>query len=354
MRIAIVNDSLMAVEALRRVIVQAIGLEVAWIAYNGTAALSQCAIDRPDLILMDLLMPDLDGVETTRRIMSQSPCAILIVTASVGRYSAQVFAAMGYGALDAINTPALDSNSTKLHGSGHGIAKPPGEAGLLSKIAMIAKLIGKAPRRSQSNPMICALQNPISQLATLPLLTVIGASTGGPSVLANILSQLSADLATAIVIVQHVDAEFAAGLAEWLAQQSRLPVRLAQAGERPAVGQVLLAGTNQHLILRPSLTLDYAPEPRDISYHPSVDVFFESVANHWQSQGVAALLTGMGRDGAKGLLKLRQTGWQTIAQNAASCIVYGMPKAAVDLNAATQVLSPDQIAAELILRSRSK
>ncbi|WP_306297002.1 response regulator [Nostoc sp. C052] len=129
MRIAIANDMFMAVEALRRIVVKIPDYKLAWVAYDGAEAVSKCAADTPDLILMDVLMPSMDGVEATRHIMSQSPCAIVMVTASVNRYAAKVFEAMDYGALDAINTPIL------------------GDDGLLNKITAIARLIGKSSHR---------------------------------------------------------------------------------------------------------------------------------------------------------------------------------------------------------------
>jgi len=119
-------------------------------------------------------------------------------------------------------------------------------------------------------------------------------------------------------------------------------------GDRLQKGTVLIAGTNDHLYLKPDLTLGYTKNPVEYPYRPSVDVFFKSLAKHWKSKGIAVLLTGMGKDGADGLSVLKQQGWHTIAQNKESCIVYGMPRAAVELNAAVQVLSPDAIASKLV------
>lgn len=334
MRIAIANDSVIAVEALRRIVVTTTEYELAWVAYDGAEAVSKCAVDTPDLILMDLLMPVMDGVEATRRIMAQFPCAILMVTASVNGLAAKVFEAMGYGALDAVNTP--------IWGKGE---QAQGSAGLLKKIATIAKLIGKSPRRSRQSSMLSSRPSPTPKLSPL---VVIGASTGGPQALATILSQLPMDFPAAVVIVQHVDAQFAPNLAEWLNQQTPLPVALATPGYQPEAGKVWLAGTNQHLVMRSNFTLGYTIEPQNSSYCPSVNTFFKSVAAHWGKQGIGILLTGMGRDGAEGLVALRAMGWQTIAQDQATCVVYGMPKAAVELGAASQVLPITAIAASCI------
>ncbi|NEQ25618.1 MAG: chemotaxis response regulator protein-glutamate methylesterase [Microcoleus sp. SIO2G3] len=334
MRIAIVNDTLIATEALRRIIRTVPNYVIAWSASDGAQAVMKCVKDTPDLILMDLIMPVMDGVEATRRIMSHSPCAILIVTSTVKGHSSKVFEAMGYGALDVVNTPILGT-------SGY----PEGGASLLAKIATISKLIGKAPAKSSQR--LLRLEHAYQPKRSPPLV-VIGASTGGPQAIAAILTRLSKDFPAAVVIIQHVDEQFAPGLAEWLNAQSALPVQVAMAFCQPEVGKVLLAGTNDHLILQPNLTLNYIKEPHNYAYRPSADVFFKSAAKHWRSKGVGVLLTGMGRDGAMGLGLLRSAGWHTIAQDQSSCVVYGMPKAAVELGAVTEVLPVDAIASALV------
>jgi two-component system response regulator WspF len=184
----------------------------------------------------------------------------------------------------------------------------------------------------------------------LPPLIIIGASTGGPKALASILSEFPDNFLATIVIIQHVDVQFSPGLAKWLNEQTSLSVALASQGSILETGKVLLAGTNDHLVLRSNLTLTYTKEPLNYPYRPSIDVFCESVAQHWSRKGIAVLLTGMGRDGAMGLQRLRHRGWHTIAQNQQSCVVYGMPKAAVEIGAAVEVLSLSDIASTLIKR----
>ena len=326
MRIAIVNDLRMAVEILRRVIAEIPEYEIAWIAYDGAEAVEKCRGDTPDLILMDLIMPVMDGVESTRRIMKQCPCIILVVTATVEGNASKVFDAMGHGALDAVNTPAL--------GTGGGLE---GASDLLVKIARLSRLlkqpgVGKkiktGPHRSSG------LQKPV------PALTVVGSSTGGPKALAEILAGLPSDFNAAILIVQHVDKQFAPGMASWLDTQTPVPVRVATEASRPEPGRVLLAATNDHLVMTPDLKLKYSVEPRDYPYRPSVNVLFKNVAQYWPKKGTAVLLTGMGHDGAEGMLALRNAGWRTIAQDEKSCVVYGMPKAAAELGAVDRFMTP--------------
>lgn len=340
MRIAIVNDMVMAVETLRRILMTVKDYQVAWIARDGVEAVSKCACDTPDIILMDLIMPNMDGVEATRQIMNNSPCAILVVTASVGKNGSQVFEAMGYGALDAVNTPVLGPSGN-----------PEVAEALLGKIATIGKLIGKSSTAAKSKIHTDSHKSIFSDTTSrLPHLIAIGSSTGGPNAIAKILSRLPANFGGAIAIVQHVDAEFTPSLVDWLNQQTPLKVELASEGGHIQAGKVLIAGKNDHLSLQPSLSLTYTKHPIDYPYRPSVDVFFKSVAQYWNRPGTAVLLTGMGKDGAVGLSLLREKGWHTIAQDRESCVVYGMPKAAVELGAAVEVLPVDAIAQSLIDR----
>ncbi len=331
MRIAIVNASPSAVDLLQRVIASLAGHTLAWVAATGQEAREKCRRDRPDLILMDLALPVLDGIQATGRIMQETPCAILIVTARVEGNSAAIFEAMGQGALDVVATP--------VPGPDGAIG---GEKALIKKIATIEKLLHKPPAAPET-----AAPAPKGPPREHPPLVAIGASTGGPKALADLLAALPADLGAALVIVQHVDAHFAPGLASWLDSQTPLAVEAAREGARPAANRVLVAVTDDHLVLGADRCLHYIAEPRDYPYRPSVNAFFLSLVRHWPCRGVAALLTGMGRDGAQGLAALRQAGWHTIAQDEKSSVVYGMPAAAAELNAAVEILPIDRIAAAI-------
>jgi chemotaxis response regulator CheB len=176
----------------------------------------------------------------------------------------------------------------------------------------------------------------------------IGASAGGPAALAALLGGLPKDFAAALIIVQHVDAHMAPNMADWLTQQSPLPVRVAVEGDRPVVGSVLLAATDDHLVFKTSERIGYTPDPRDYVYRPSVDAFFQSVSRLWRGDAIGVLLTGMGRDGALGLKALRDQGRHTISQDEASSAVYGMPKAAARIDAAVDILPLNRIAGRLV------
>ncbi|MDP2989217.1 MAG: chemotaxis-specific protein-glutamate methyltransferase CheB [Kiritimatiellota bacterium] len=330
MKIAIVNDLMMAVETLRRVVRSHPDYTIAWVAHDGAEAVKKCAADHPDMILMDLIMPVMNGAEATRHIMRDSPCPILVVTATVDGNISLVFEAMGNGALDAVNTPVLGTDG-----------KLTGAQALLRKIAIIGHLITRPALISPAAAM--EFGTPPTTKGRLPLI-VLGASTGGPAALADILSRLPAVVNAAMVIIQHIDKEFSPDLALWLGTHCPLNVKVAAPGCRPAAGTVWLAGTNDHLVLTKHGTLDYRVEPAECFYRPSVDVFFKSVAAHWSPPGVAVLLTGMGRDGGEGLLALRHCGWHTLAQDEATSIVYGMPRAAAELLAAEKILPLGAIA----------
>ena len=179
-------------------------------------------------------------------------------------------------------------------------------------------------------------------------MVALGASAGGPAALATVLRGLPADFPAAVVIVQHIDPEMAIGMAAWLGGQSPLPVRVAQEGDRPETGTVLLAATPDHLVLKAPHRLGYTRDPVDCSYRPSVDAFFDSIHRHWKGEAIAVLLSGMGGDGAKGLKALRDQGRYTIAQDQQTSAVYGMPKAAAKIDAAVDILPLERIAAALI------
>lgn len=320
MRVAIVNDLKLAVEVLRQSVLRIPGAEVAWIAEDGRQAIERCAEDRPDVVLMDMQMPVMDGAIATREIMRRTPCPIIVVTASIQANLDRVYDALGAGALDVTTTPTF--------GPGGSID---GLDSLARKIDHVRQLEhGHAVRLPQASRAAPSGRGIIA----------IGASTGGPQALAAVLPR-GMELPAPVVIVQHIDRAFAPGLAEWLARETGHAVTIAQDGQAPTVGMVHVACSDDHLVLEGG-RFAHRAEPRTLAHRPSVDVFFESLVG--QPRGVAVLLTGMGRDGAEGLRALRRAGWHTIAQDQATSVVWGMPGAAVALGAAVEVLPINRIA----------
>lgn len=332
MRIAIVSATANAGHALQAAVTGCSQCEVAWTASTAAAAVDACAALTPDLVILDLRLNGIDGVDATRRIMTTSPCPILLVTHSFNLSAAAVYEAVGLGALDAVEMPWSD--------------RPPDAASvapLLAKIETIARLTG---RRSRAHRSQAGRRD--EHVEAAETLVVIGASAGGPAAVAMVLAALPADLPAAVVIVQHVGEQFMPAMVQWLDQQSSGRVVLAPEGERPSRGRVSMAGAGGHLSLGADQRFVYTQEMPDLAYQPSVDVFFESVSRFWTGPVIGVLLTGMGRDGAAGLKALRDRGHHTIAQDQATCVVYGMPKAAAALDAAAEILPLTEIGARLL------
>ncbi len=273
--------------------------------------------EQPQVLLLDVALLGAQPGSFMQEIAGHCPCAVLLLAQGPQEHLSQVYDAMGSGAVDIVIWEGRDGTR------GEDVPR------LLAKLATIAKLVGDGPQSSPSSRD--------------PALIAIGASTGGPQALVEVLSSLPKPLLAAVVIVQHVDREFTQGLASWLEDETGLPTDLAKPHHAPQAGRIAVAATNDHLVLTAAKTFAYTPNPSDLNYRPSVDVFFRSVAKNWARPGVAALLTGMGRDGAEGLLALKRARWFTIAQNEETCIVFGMPKAAIELGAAQRVLPLSEI-----------
>jgi two-component system response regulator WspF len=250
------------------------------------------------------------------------------VTATVSGHYGKVYEAMGHGALDAVDTPTLGPRGDLS-----------GREAILSKLSTIAKLSGKS---STTLPLVPASPPP-RRGAKGPPMVALGASTGGPNALAEVIAAFPKRFRAAVVVVQHVDAAFAPGLARWLRDKTGHSAEVAAAGAAPEPGRIDVAATNDHLRLTEQGRYAYTHEPAEVTFRPSVDVFFESASAFWPGGGVGAVLTGMGRDGADGLARLRRAGWETIAQDEATSVVWGMPRAAAQIGAARLVLPVGKI-----------
>jgi len=320
--IAIVTAEAEVLETLRRILRSAAEYQVVWVARDTAEAVANCAQQPPDLMLLGMNGQPATAVETVRRIMQQVPCPILLVVQSIEENSGPIFEAIGAGALDVISTP-LDADLTL----------PAGTA-LLNKLGMLLKLKwGEAEN----------VAVPVKKPPRPDQLVLLGASAGGPTALASVLSAFPEDFAAPVIIVQHIDAQFVGPMATWLMQQGSLPVRIARARDELTPGTVYMAGRSDHLVLLDRYTLGYRAEPRQLAYRPSIDELFFSVDRFWKTGVIAALLTGMGQDGAAGLRLLRDAGALTLTQNRETSVVYGIPKAAARLNAAVEVLPLNRI-----------
>jgi two-component system response regulator WspF len=354
MKIAIVSSFSTLVQKVSNLIETNQTFQVVWTAKNGQEAVKFCTKVIPDLIIMDLVMPIMDAVASTRIIMRSTPCAILILTNAIDSYPNMVSEVIKAGAIEVLNAPNDDVSSKNL----------------LNKIKAVGKLIEQRSdmfhRRSRqervndklnkctntselnsSHSPFALFSNQINSnidnyIKSTNYLVAIGASTGGPGAVLGVLRQLAATFPAPIIVVQHVEDQFVPGLAAWFEKQIALPIKIAEEAAQPQISTVLIAGGSKHLVLSSKQNLRYI-EQTDMLYCPSVDLFFESLAEHWNGKIIAILLTGMGFDGANGLKILRDKGHITIAQNEQSCVVYGMPKAAIELKAAEYILAPEQI-----------
>ena len=330
MRIAIAHASRIATRALSAALDEDTSHQLIWTAHDGADALRRSEQSPPDLLLLDLGIAGPGCLDIIRQLKARNdPLAIVLVADRPEDQMFRIYEAMGLGALDVVSCPTFNH-----------AGQVRGQQPLFAKLRTVGRLLGlSAPSR------------PLSRMTREPSyagkLVAIGASTGGPQAIFDILSALPPNLNASIVLVQHVESEFSAGFAAWLQQGTKWKVVLAKPGVRPEVGTALLAASNDHLVMMSNRSFAYTSHP-DVPYRPSVDALFRSLADHWSEPGLAVLLTGMGRDGAEGMKRLRQGGLNTVAQDESTSVVFGMPKAAIEVGAAEHVLALPEIAPAVI------
>ena len=294
------------------------GLEVIWTARSAEEVVKLFSKAPVDVFIIAIDIPLSIAKQIVQEIHASSACKILIVARNLSSDTRFVFELMSAGASDRAIIP-----------------RDPSAEVLVEFIRKIRNLGSLNALRSAS---------PID--TTLPTLIAIGASTGGPGIITSILEKLNEPLHAAVIIILHVALSFTEGMAAWMQKYTKIPLQIAREGDRPRENNIYLAATEVHLTLSKYGSFRYRDDPMQTFYHPSVDVFFHSIVEQ-RPPGMAVLLTGMGEDGAWGLLELRRAGWHTVAQDKETCIVYGMPKAAADIDAAVHIMPPDRIAREI-------
>jgi two-component system chemotaxis response regulator CheB len=345
----VVEDSLTVRARLVEVLNADPELEVVGEAADGRRGIELCRQLRPDVVTLDMMMPVMSGLAATEYIMAYCPTPILVVSASTNRGELfKTYEALAAGAVDVLEKRGADDLTGEWERGLRASVK------LVSRIKVVthprARLDGRdrragEGRASETGPVVETLG-----LNGGPRLIAIGTSTGGPAAILDILRALPSHFPIPILLVIHIGQPFAAAFAEWLDGLVPLPVAYARDGEPlPAVGEgrVVIAPADRHLIVREG-KLRLTTDPERHSCRPSVDVLFESVAREIGQGAVACVLTGMGRDGARGLLAVRDAGGTTLAQDELTSVVYGMPQEAVRLGAAGRVMPLDRFAPTLL------
>jgi two-component system chemotaxis response regulator CheB len=325
-RILIVDDSPTYCEVLKSIFSEP-DMTVAGVARNGRTAIKMAVDLRPDLITMDVNMPDIDGYETTKAILQIFPVPIVMVS-SLNRSHENDFNAMQAGAVAMIEKPGLaDSHSVE---------------NLVNLIRNMAKV--KVFRRfnpPKTNSLVYIA--PAATVAANCGIAAIGISTGGPPILAGMLQILPAKLPFPLCIIQHIPKGFSDSLIGWLSKVSPLPVISMKDGDTLQPGTVYVAPGGSIASLKTAATFSVVPDTKINMPSPSVDVFFDSMNKFHGAASLAVLMSGMGRDGAMGLLHLHNSGAETVVQDSESSVVYGMPGEALKLKAAKHVMTPEEI-----------
>lgn len=340
-RVLVVEDSITIRKRLVEVLEADSGFEVVGEAEDGRQAIDRCLSLRPDAVTMDMMLPVMSGLAATEYIMAHCPTPILVVSASFNRGEVfKTYDALAAGAVEVIEKP------TGNEAAGVWEQEFKSTLRIVSRVRVIthlrARLNGVREVKLPATPLARAREpGPLAVLA-------LGASTGGPNALVQVLSSLPKELSAPVIVVLHIGSAFALPFAEWMGTQVSRPVAYARGGEAlgSLAGRIVLAPPDRHLAVRGG-RLVLTDEAERHSCRPSVDVLFESLAHEYGSEACGCLLTGMGRDGALGLLAMRQRGASTIAQDEATSVVYGMPREAAILGAAERILPLGEIGSAL-------
>jgi two-component system chemotaxis response regulator CheB len=335
LRVLVVDDSALMRKLIPQIIERDSGIHVVGTAMDGAFALKKIEELQPHVITLDLEMPRMDGMETLRAIMRQSRIPVIVVSAHTTQGASATFKALALGAFDFVAKPqdALSANMEAV------------ATELINKIKVAAET-----RISKAQPELPATRrNKKSPEKRLPArrIVAVGVSTGGPNALQYVLSQLPADFPAAIVIVQHMPEGFTELFARRLDECCAIDVKEAASGDLLLAGRALICPGNRHMRVKRMPLGDIvvlSEEPKINGHRPSVDVLYRSVAQEFGRDALGLIMTGMGEDGAEALGEIRKQGGVTIAQDEESCVVYGMPRAAIDRGSVMRVVPLDALA----------
>jgi len=330
-RVLIVDDSLVCRELLSNILGQQPDIRVVGLASRGKEAIELNRKLLPDLVTMDIQMPGMDGFATIEAIMASHPVPILVVTsAPVLKGVDQTFRAIAAGALDLVRKPELANEDAEE---------------LVTRVRMLAGV--KVIRHVRPRPDRVEVGR-VRETARRVRLVAIASSTGGPKALLELLGGFTPQFPRPLVLTQHLPDGFSGSFARWLDEEISMPVREAREGDPLRPGEVLVAPTGAHLVVRSGSMVGLSDEPPVKSLRPSADLMFRSVARVFGAEALGVVLTGMGQDGADGLLEMRQAGAVCLAQDEASSLIFGMPRAAMQNGAAEQALDLAGLSAAIL------
>lgn len=337
-KVLLVDDSPVAVTMLKRMLSLSTDIKVVGAAGNGREALNLIPQVNPDVICTDLHMPVMDGLDLTREVMSRCPLPMLLVSISGREDSLRAFKVLDAGAVDIFPKPMADSPLDHERSARELIRK----IRILSGVHVFRR---SRPDSDSGGGMLELKElDPKFQMPTSRIkILVIGASTGGPQALHVILSQMPRNFPLPVVCIQHIAEGFLGGLVTWLSTQCQAKARIAASGEAPMPGVVYFPQEGSHLRIGGDGRFIHSTERPFDGHRPSITITMESLVRYYGNGVLSILLTGMGRDGAMGMRAVAQAGGVTIAQDEASSIVFGMPKQAIELNAARYVLPLENI-----------
>lgn len=343
-RVLIAEDSPVIARVIATLLASDPQIEVVGTVNNGKAALDFVMAHRPDIVTMDIHMPVMDGYEATKQIMAHCPVPILIASAAVQADGIErMFRAVSYGALDLIDISELALGQDSAVGR-----KFIDSVKMLSRIKVVHHFLAKLEDRRLAAEMVEADCREVPQQRRSDKLLAIVASTGGPMAILTILKMLPSEISYGVVIVQHITSGFLEQFVVWLGGESHRKVKIARQGDVILPGVVYLAPCDLQMRIAEDGILQLTEEPLHDGHKPSATLLLESAARVYAGNAVAVILTGMGRDGARGMQAIRAAGGRTIAQDQASCVVFGMPKEAIDLGVIDCVCPLSSIAQEIV------
>lgn len=347
--VLVVDDSPICRQLIADALTKDPELNVVGFATTGLEAIAKVAALKPNVITMDVDMPELDGLSATERIMAETPTPILVLTADPRKENPGLtHRALEVGALALQVKPALDAGPEAWN-----LAR---EVKLLSTVKVIRHLRGtRKPGGSSPTNLVVNPEADKAAFATSPIgIVAVASSTGGPQVVHKMLMELPADFPAPIVLVQHINAAFTESLAGWLGASARIKVKVAKDGDALVPGTCFVAPPGLHLLVpsRGKLALQQGA-PRD-GHVPSGSTLLESAAKAYGRRSVGVVLTGMGSDGADGMVAVKTAGGRTIAQSQESCVVFGMPSAAIARGGAELTVHGDEMALVLLKLARGE